>query len=299
MTLLSDGRVLIVGSTARLYDPGNGVLSAPINDTRFFYYDPKGTLLMNGKVLFAGYDDDEGDFMGPELFDPSTEIFATTGNMNARRGDHTATLLPDGTVLIGGRGWSWSANTEYFYSTRNSAELYDPATGTFSDTGVMATDRNGHTATLLNDGRVLIAGGMQIVQPPPTVVTSVLSSAEIYHPGVLIPAPVLLSLLGDGRGQGAILHAGTNRIVSEIDPAVAGEALEIYATGLADGSVVPPQVAIGGRMAEALWFGKAPGFAGLNQVNVRMPGGVVPGPVVPVRLSYISRASNEVNISVR
>jgi hypothetical protein len=92
---------------------------------------------MNGKVLFAGLDDDEGDFWGPELFDPSTEIFTTIGNMNARRADHSATLLPDGTVLIGGRGWSGPTAAdpaEHYYSTLNSAELYDPVTGTFSNT---------------------------------------------------------------------------------------------------------------------------------------------------------------------
>src|SRR6202011_704283 len=103
--------------------------------------------LMNGKVLFAGSDDNEGDFWGPELFDPSTEIFTTTVNMSARRSDHTATLLPDGTVLIAGRGWSWSSCgqycfAEYFYSTVNSGEFYDPVIGTLSNTGNMATDRD-------------------------------------------------------------------------------------------------------------------------------------------------------------
>jgi hypothetical protein len=100
-TLLADGRVLIVGIDARLYDPGTVGLSDPIKDNGFgIYFYQKGTLLMNGKVLFARYDDDEGDFWGPELFDPSTQIFTPTGNMSARRADHTATLLPDGAVLM-------------------------------------------------------------------------------------------------------------------------------------------------------------------------------------------------------
>jgi uncharacterized protein (TIGR03437 family) len=149
----------------------------------------------------------------------------------------------------------------------------------------------------------LIAGGWSIVGSvaPDGAFgrTDTLSSAELYTPAVLTGPPVLLSLTGDRKGQGAILHAGSHQVVSSDNPAGAGEPLEIYLTGLSDGSVIPPQVAVGGRMAEVLWFGKAAGYTNLDQVNVRMPSGVSAGPAVPVRLSYIGRASNEVTIGVQ
>jgi len=287
--LLPDGRVLITEGSeveAELYDPGTGTFSR--TSPRTPWVQGSAALLMNGKVLLAGGNDDPGESALAEVYDPSTGAFTPTGNMTVARADDPATLLPDGTVLIAGS----NAGSPDGGVTLASAEVYDPATGTFARTGDMSTDRGFHTATLLKNGKVLIAGGFHYVGGP-------LSSAELYTPAVLLPAPVLLSLSGDGQGQGAIQHAGTYRIASADDPAGAGEYLSIYLTGLADGSVIPPQVSIAGRLAEITFFGNVPVYPGLNVINVRMPSGVAPGPAVPVRLTYLGRTSNQVTIGAQ
>jgi uncharacterized protein (TIGR03437 family) len=126
-----------------------------------------------------------------------------------------------------------------------------------------------------------------------------LTSAELYKPPAPVPAPALFALSGDGKGQGAIWHAATGLVASATNPAIAGEALSMYTTSLVDGGVLPPQVATGGRLAEILFFGDAPGYPGYYQVNFRVPSAVAPGPAVPVRLTYLGRPSNEITIGVQ
>jgi hypothetical protein len=77
--------------------------------------------------------------------------FSNTGSLNTARANHTATLLPNGKVLVAG-GWNDGA--------LSSAELYDPVSGTWSATGRITTARELHTATLPPNGKVLVAGGI-------------------------------------------------------------------------------------------------------------------------------------------
>ncbi len=295
-TLLANGKVLITRddnvtpidvSSADLYDPSIGTFTSAgllnVNHT-----GPTATLVANGKVLIAGGDGGDGSggaVVIAELYDPVTGAFSTS-NMTVGREEDTATLLADGRVLIAGGTADPSIGA--------SAEIYVPSTGTFTATGNMTTQRAMHTATMLSDGRVLIAGGYDARH-----FETILSSAELYTPAVLVPAPLLFSLSGDGKGQGAIWHPATGQIASSQNPAVAGEILSMYTTSLAEGGLVPPQVAIGGKLAAILYFGDAPGYPGYFQVNFRVPNGVAAGSAVSVRLRYIGRPSNEVTIGVQ
>jgi IPT/TIG domain/Bacterial Ig-like domain (group 2)/Kelch motif/Galactose oxidase, central domain len=128
--------------------------------TRRVYHT--ATLLANGKVLIVGgQDQNSSEIAGAELYDPATGMFTATGSLAQARMSHTATLLPGGKVLIAGGTHS----TPNGLQSLSSTELYDPATGTFDSNSVprMINDHYSHTATLLNDGRVLIAGGQYLI----------------------------------------------------------------------------------------------------------------------------------------
>jgi hypothetical protein len=116
------------------------------------------TLLQDGRVLVTGgYDKHVGrSLSSAEIYDPDTARWISTGSMNEPRNHHTATLLSDGTVIVAG-GF---AGIEPPIPVRDSAELYSPATGSWSMLNPMPARTAQHTATLLADGRVLIADGV-------------------------------------------------------------------------------------------------------------------------------------------
>ena len=188
-SLLGDGKVLLVGgkdstgqalASAELFDPATGtfMLTTGSMETARVYHT--ATLLGNGKVLVTG----GSGLAEAELFDPDTETFTPTtgGSMETTRAQHAATLLNNGTVLIAGGG----VETRVNFSTRAllslaTAELFDPTSKAFTPTGSLETARFGHTATLLNGGRVLVTGGRDATGQNGNFNYTVLSSAELYQ----------------------------------------------------------------------------------------------------------------------
>jgi hypothetical protein len=184
-TLLTNGKVLIAGgspsvpASAELYDPVPGTFSATGNMTngRVFH---TATLLADGKVLIVGgcanltllLDCILPALSSAELYDPVMGNFTPTGSMTTgRAAGFTATLLPNGKVLI--VGGTTDPSRGVFVAT--DAELYDPLTGNFARTGDLNVRREGHTATLLANGKVLIAGGVDSGD-------EAIASAELYDP---------------------------------------------------------------------------------------------------------------------
>jgi N-acetylneuraminic acid mutarotase len=178
-TLLQSGRVLVAGgyngnylASAELYDPTTNTWSAA-GSLVTARHDHTATLLPSGKVLVAG-GDNGSSLASAELYDPTTNTWSPAGSLATDRYHHTATLLPSGKVLVAD-GYRFHDYPGYYSVSLASAELYDPATNTWSAAGSLATDRYHHTATLLPSGKVLVAGGFGSSGTP-------LASADLYDP---------------------------------------------------------------------------------------------------------------------
>jgi len=177
---LADGTILVAGglsshgldqyplASSEIYDPvprkwvSTGDMTVPrVSHTV--------TLLADGTVLAAGGDIgifSPGPFASTEIYNPASGVWTAAGNLATARIYHTATRLPNGSVLVAG-GESLISPIV----VEATAEIYDPAAHTWSATESMSVARAGHGATLLPNGKVLLAGG-----------DSSTPSAEIYDP---------------------------------------------------------------------------------------------------------------------
>jgi subtilisin-like proprotein convertase family protein/N-acetylneuraminic acid mutarotase len=161
-TVLPDGRVLVTGgyttnagnqpvATCEIYNPGTG-LWTPTGSLPEARQSHTATLLHNGVVLVAGGNSNSGTLDTAAIFDPTSGSWTATGSLTHRRYDHTATLLPDNTVMVNGGSGSTTAMA--------FVEIYTPDTGLWTvPSGIAVGSRTAHTATLLQTGDVLLAGG--------------------------------------------------------------------------------------------------------------------------------------------
>lgn len=300
---VSCGDVLVVGGdrvgTAELYDSETRTW-VPVEAMGVARARHTATLLTDGRVLVAGGEFTSGG--GPDgavrstaqLFDPRTGRWTAAGEMHVPRTRHTATLLPDGRVLVAGgdeaRGDALNPANDFTRETEahDSAEIFDSNAGATEVWGTpiipMLAARSGHSASLLPNGRVLLAGGIS---------QNVVSfSAELLDPvagaEAFLPTPVMTGgtrfdqaavvlpagpVSGCGAACGAVLlvggRAGRESIdstantelffptpeISAVAPdrgvTAGGTPVTITGTGLA-GVTEPSQVLFGGTVARSV-----------------------------------------------
>ena len=235
-TLLQNGKVLITGgfdkngnplASAELYDPSTGTVS--LTGTMV---SPRGmhtaTLLSDGTALLVGgVNDTKGDTVGTaEIYAPTPGRFTSThGKLPEGLAAHTATMLLTGKVLIAG-GFNFNAPYKFDNSVA-AAALYDPTTQQFNlPAGFPVTARAMHTATLLNDGTVLLAGGLSGTEVRKQEGATfelvgadqggVLNSAEIYDPA---------------SSKFTCVGGGTSNCKGSMANARAGHSATIFASG--------------------------------------------------------------------
>ncbi len=270
---------------AELYNPGTGLFSNILDTLSIPRAGQTATVLLDGRVLIIGGQgptaadssevfDAQSVILFKPSFDPPEGSFILLPNLlSTSRRNHTATLLPDGSVLILGG--------ENDLGLLGSAELFDPTTETFTPlTALMTTPRAGHTANLLPDGRVLLLGGRGTA--------GFLDTAEIFDPvtGTFSPAtPGLITPSAEHTATflpfGEILITGGENTTGTFS------ATSLYDPKLVDAT--PPAVVALSLSAGAtdvdltevigLRFSEPMDITTLTEVNVSLMGGGSPANV--------------------
>jgi N-acetylneuraminic acid mutarotase len=186
-TLLTNGMVLVAGGTnngvalasAELYNPvaGTWASTGSMHVARTL---ARAVLLSNGSVLVMGgcvNDCLSATINRAEIYNPIAGTFTATGSMVQARAEFGVALLANGQVLVAGGCTAYDANG--CLAVTNKAEIYNPATGTWTSTGAMRGARHAMSATRLVSGKVLVAGGA-------TASMDALNSSEIYDPSTKI-----------------------------------------------------------------------------------------------------------------
>ncbi|MBI3812412.1 MAG: Ig-like domain-containing protein [Nitrospirae bacterium] len=267
---------------AERFDPATGLFTDVSGHVRISRSGHTATVLLDGRVLIAGghgsgalnsgevYDVQSVVLFKPP-FDPEAGVFVVLSNaLSTPRWDHTATLLPDGRVLIAG-----GRNDTGFLG---SAELFDPATERFTPlTTAMTLPRSGHTATLIPDGRVLILGGQND--------TGYLATAEFFDPAAGSFAAALQGLITPRADHTAsLLYFGEVLVTGGENSGGILDTAELYGPPPADSTspivvqVTPPDGAAGVDLTEIVGvrFSEPVDVRTLDADSVMLSGG---GPV--------------------
>jgi hypothetical protein len=220
---LADGRVLIAGGydnsgalgTAEVYDPATAQFTPTGNLTQ-----PRGdhavAALADGRVLIVGGLGNSDYLAQAEIYDPATGTFSPTGSLAHVRANPTATLLADGRVLVAGGNGNVTGDPNIA-----TAEIYDPASGTFSDVGDLITPSMGGTAVRLQDDRVMLAGGWAGVEDVPTAHAELFvpqaGDDRIFADGFELPSVDPLLVTYDDLGEGFIGESFTHEGITYRD----------------------------------------------------------------------------------
>ncbi len=260
--LLQDGRTMLIGgvdannapqTSTEFFDPKTGKFTAgpPMANKRMGH---TATLLTNGKVLVTGGIPDTSTqnnaltsaLRSTEIYDPTTNKWASGPNLSTYRAMHSAIVLADGRVLLPG-GLSWRSLLFFkLPQISNTCDLYDPKNNSMSSAGSMQSIRSMYAATLLPNGKVLVAGGLAGVIDTSNAGTPI-NAAEIYDPQTnrwsaatamtgsrAMPTDVMLS---DGRFM--VLGGGSGSLWSP----TATQTAEIYDHTTNKWSAMPNMVA--------------------------------------------------------
>ncbi len=237
---LTSGLVLITGggggtvfsptpvASADLYDPCSDTVAASsgtMSNERAFH---TATLLQDGRVLVVGgVDAVLGVTTTADIYDPVTDQFTPTGALARARMGHTATLLDDGRVWIaGGTNALLPDYLAFLFGNTASTEIWDPSTGLFTlgsviDSGTKAF----HTATRLNDGKILFVGGYSWFNNFGYDIAEITSRSSLWDPlaGSWVFNPFRLGQARAGHSDvllddGSVLLAGGARQPVETSP---------------------------------------------------------------------------------
>jgi hypothetical protein len=203
-------------NTAEIYDPVTAQFqqTSSMHEKRSLH---TATLLNDGKVLVAAGRQAGGETLTAELFDPISGSFSYTGSLSLQRKRHRATLLLDGTVLVSGGGILPNAQGRGDRTT-DTAELFTPATGAWTNVQKMHTPRGEHESMLLPDGTALVTGGTfvpgsaaEIYQPATQSfsLASQMVQTRLRHTAIVLSHPAWASLVGKVLVIGGVIPGGS------------------------------------------------------------------------------------------